>query len=201
MYIYSFLDYSETKILRILNSELADTLGNLLSRACAKTLNPQQIFPKLHKEEMRELLEMEVGKILVEKLAELGEKCHQNYSVNNFHLVVDAVMSALHAANNFFESTKPWELKKGNETQIRKLETIISITMEALKISGIILQPIIPNMTCNLLNRLNVPEKERSWKYTTLMLRQKSLSLKDLESNILFKRIILEEKPTNKRKV
>lgn len=145
---------------------------------------------------------MEIGKILVEKLAELGEKCHQNYTANNFHLVVDAVISALHAANNFFETTKPWELKKGNETQIRKLETIISITMEALKISGIILQPIIPNMADNLLNRLNVPDKERSWKYTTLMLRQKSSSLQNLESNILFKRIILEEeKPTNKRKI
>lgn len=43
---YIFTDYSETKAIRILNSELADSLGNLLNRCTATTLNPGHIFPK-----------------------------------------------------------------------------------------------------------------------------------------------------------
>ncbi|KRT86848.1 tRNA synthetase, partial [Oryctes borbonicus] len=38
-------NYSEEKLRRILNSELADTLGNLLNRCCGATVNPGQIFP------------------------------------------------------------------------------------------------------------------------------------------------------------
>ena len=41
-----WIDYSETKAVRILNAELADTLGNLLNRCSSTTVNPDQIFPK-----------------------------------------------------------------------------------------------------------------------------------------------------------
>lgn len=51
-----FLDYSDTKIKNILNSELADSFGNLLSRCCGKVLNPDQQFPKLHYDIFENLL-------------------------------------------------------------------------------------------------------------------------------------------------
>lgn len=35
------------KVSALLNAELADTYGNLLSRVAAPTLNPQQVFPVL----------------------------------------------------------------------------------------------------------------------------------------------------------
>lgn len=177
-----------------------------MSRACAKTLNPGQIFPQIHNEHLSELIKLDACKALIEKLTELPAKCHQNYTSYNFYLVVDSVMSALHAANNFFETTKPWELKNGDEDATKKLETIISLTMEALRISGTILQPIVPDYTSKLLKRLNIPQDQRVWKDTKLYLRKVSHNLVDLESNILFKRIILEsekqvkpEKPKNKR--
>lgn len=138
--------------------------------------------------------------MLIEKLTELPEKCHQNFTTYNFYLVVDAVMSALHAANNFFETTKPWELKNGDEVATKKLETIISLTMEALRISGIVLQPIIPDYTSRLLQRLNIPQNLRVWKDTKLYLRKVPHNLVDLESNILFKRIILETEKQEKPK-
>lgn len=189
-----------------MNSELADTFGNLLSRACAKTLNPQQEFPQIHNEHLSELLKLDSCKLLIERISEVPKKCRHDFIAYNFHHVVDSVMGLLHAANNFFEITKPWELKNGNDEAKHKLATIISLTMEALRISGIILQPIIPDFTDKLLKRLNVPEHQRFWKDTKLYLRQVPHSLVDLENNILFKRIILEtennekpSKPTNKR--
>lgn len=51
--------------MRILNSELADTLGNLLSRACAKSVNKRQISPALDRAEFEKLLQMDVTKNLV----------------------------------------------------------------------------------------------------------------------------------------
>ncbi|XP_033096238.1 methionine--tRNA ligase, mitochondrial-like, partial [Anneissia japonica] len=46
--LHSDGDYSEAKMVAILNAELADTFGNLLSRVTAKSLNPDQIFPEFH---------------------------------------------------------------------------------------------------------------------------------------------------------
>lgn len=109
-------------------------------------------------------------------------------------------MALLHASNNFFESAKPWELKNGNDDAKRKLETIISLTMESLRVSGIILWPIIPDFSEKLLRRLNIPSDQRNWKDTKLLLRKVPHSLVDLESIILLKRIILEsEKPVQKQ--
>lgn len=70
-----FSDFSHVKALRILNSELADTLGNLLSRACAKSLNPQLIYPACHAEYLSTLLqELDAAKRLQETLLQLPGK-------------------------------------------------------------------------------------------------------------------------------
>lgn len=70
-----FADFSHVKALRILNSELADTLGNLLSRACAKSLNPQHIYPACHGEHLSTLLlELDAAKRLQETLLQLPGK-------------------------------------------------------------------------------------------------------------------------------
>ncbi|KAH8384148.1 hypothetical protein KR009_012255 [Drosophila setifemur] len=161
-------DYSHVKAMRILNSELADTLGNLLSRACAKTLNPRQIYPSAHAEHLADLLQsLDAAKRLQESLLQLSERCSSHYECNHFHLVADTAMAALHAANNFFESSRPWELKTGaagggNEP---RLETIIAVTMDALRLCGIVLQPIIPQLATRLLDKLSVPAPQRGWNY------------------------------------
>lgn len=189
------------KILRYLNAELADTFGNLLSRACAKTLNPHQKFTAVHSDQLSELIKLDSCKVLLEKVSELPEACHHHYSLYNFHLVVDSVMNTLHATNNFFETTKPWELKNGDEEATKRLESIVSLTLESLRVCAIILQPIIPDFTNRLLQRLNVPQDLRFWKDTKLNIRKVPNNLVDLESNILFKRIILEseKQPQNKK--
>lgn len=41
-------DYNDEKVIAYLNSELANNLGNLLSRCTAKSLNPRQLFPAMY---------------------------------------------------------------------------------------------------------------------------------------------------------
>ncbi|XP_030563680.1 methionine--tRNA ligase, mitochondrial isoform X1 [Drosophila novamexicana] len=160
-------NYSHVKALRILNSELADTLGNLLSRACAKSLNPQQIYPEPHVEHLPHLLhDVDAAKRLQEALLQLEGRCEQHYEGNHFHLVADTAIAALHAANNFFECAKPWELKAGGSSpNPPRLQTIIAMTMDALRLCGIVLQPMMPQLTSRLLDKLNVPTSQRSWRH------------------------------------
>ncbi|KAH8326261.1 hypothetical protein KR067_004547 [Drosophila pandora] len=200
-------NYSHVKALRILNSELADTLGNLLSRACAKTLNPRQIYPSAQAEHLAEILGcLDAAKRLQESLLLLSERCAQHYESNHFHLVADTAMATLHAANNFFETSRPWELKKGaagsNEP---RLETIIAMTMDALRLCGIVLQPIIPQLATRLLDKLSVPATQRGWNYLAESFANTahqggSRQLNEQSSAMLFQRILEENREREERK-
>jgi methionyl-tRNA synthetase len=135
-------------------------------------------------------------------MVELPDIARKFYSEYSFHLVVDSVMSTLHAANGFFESAKPWEFKNSKEqTDKAKLDTIISITLECLRICGIVMQPIVPNYSSKLLERLNVSQELRFWKDTKLNLPKTSRPLVNLNSNVLFQKIIIADEKEKKDKV
>lgn len=55
----------------ILNAELADTLGNLLSRCCGSTLNPNQVFPNIEPQVFEDLFTLDVTQKLIENLTYL----------------------------------------------------------------------------------------------------------------------------------
>lgn len=191
-HLFDVTDYSDTKAMRILNSELADTFGNLLSRACGKAINAQQIVPEIDRDELNDILKVDVSRRLIDLLNETPSQCEHHIDAFNFYLLVDDVIKVLHTANNFMETFKPWELAKDPSAQ-RRLNTILRIVFETLRITGIILQPIVPQMCARLLDKINVDQGHRTWNDLKLDLllpidasRVRTLS----EDNvILFKRI------------
>lgn len=69
--LFIYLDYSEEKIGCILDAELANTVGNLLSRCSSKALNPKQVFPAIDLEAFQEIASKDVTKKLIELVASL----------------------------------------------------------------------------------------------------------------------------------
>ena len=126
---------------------------------------------------------------------------------------MDAVIKVLHVANLFFENTKPWELRKKPESQ-KELDVILHITMETLRICGIILQPIIPEMTTKLLDKLQIGKDCRSWQHCetpSWRLKGAIYETKNIQSGkfVLFQRIYekkvaqnvqAEQKPVQEKK-
>lgn len=157
-----YTDYSDTKLRRILNSELADTLGNLLSRGCARTVNTQQRFPRLDRTAFESHIQpLDVTQRLVRLVAELPDKCYAHYKAGNFYLAVDACIEVLHTANNFFETLRPWELRKSGD--IAALDAALGVTLETLRVCGILLQPVVPALSGQLLDKLSVSAEQRMW--------------------------------------
>lgn len=107
--------------------------------------------------------------------------------------MADAVIANLHLTNNFFETLKPWELKK-EESRRKELDSILLLTMESLRISSIVFQPMIPGLTAQVLDKLNV--KNRHWDSSTNFLWEQektpfqSRPLKSEISAVLFRRIL-----------
>ncbi|XP_059045502.1 methionine--tRNA ligase, mitochondrial [Achroia grisella] len=197
-------NYSEKKLINVANSELADTLGNLASRCCGATLNPRQEFPALHAAELMACSQEEVTSQLLLQVEKLPDICYDYYRNYQFYKAVDAVIHVLHLANLFFETQRPWELRKQVENQ-KKLDVVLHITMETLRICSIILQPIIPDMMCKLLDKLQIPKNARNWQHCTTpswRIEGAIYETKNIQSGkfVLFQRIYTDKKDVHKKK-
>lgn len=160
---HSDTNYSETKIHRMLNAELADTLGNLLSRCCAKAVNAEQVFPVFYHKSLESFNDSS-AQDLINATSKLPGKVKPEFIEGYFYRGIDCIMECLSAANAFMQFQKPWELARGDDSISKeKLSTVLHIIMEVLRVSGILLKPIIPNLSSKLLTRLGVPEPERQW--------------------------------------
>lgn len=97
---------------------------------------------------------------------------------------------------------KPWELKKSDTTK-SDFEAVLHLTMETLRVCGIILQPIIPNLSNDLLNKLYVSVEERKWMHVKPFSWENINDLKTRnisgETEPLFRRIILEKDKKRKK--
>ena len=84
---------------------------------------------------------------------------------NNFEAYksLDEIMSCLRQANAFIQRHEPWYLIKDKD-QEPWLETVLYVAMETLRICGILMQPVIPEMAKRLLCRLGVEESDRTLK-------------------------------------
>ncbi|XP_048001718.1 methionine--tRNA ligase, mitochondrial [Leguminivora glycinivorella] len=161
--LHSDANYSETKLINIVNSELADTLGNLVSRCCGAALNPRGEFPALHETEAAQLATRDVTQALLTRVERLPDQCREYYSTYQFYKAVDEIIATLHACNLFFEALKPWELRKENRQ--RELDVVLHLALETLRVSAIVLQPVIPQLATSLLDRLQIPKDCRSWEH------------------------------------
>lgn len=189
---FCIIDYSSTKITNVLNSELADTLGNLVNRCAGKTINPSREFPDPAK--YWNVLQSQVANETREALQSLGERARGSYEEYNLHHVVDAVMSALHSANKMVNHHEPWHLRKrvDDADSMRELKAVISLALENSRIAALTLYPIAPRLSGGLLDFLNIPKESRTWTDTAPeYLSKSSLKERHIEHNsvILFKKI------------
>lgn len=193
--------FNEQKMLNLLNAELADTLGNLLSRCTGKVINPDQVFCTIDDEEfhMRCLPE---GKLLVKLVRALPEIVGKHYSDFNYYHGLEAIMATMRSANQFMQIQKPWELAR-DPTSKKHLDTVLGVTLETLRVGGILLQPVIPDLSDRLLTQLSIPDDKRYWSdvrepFAALTGRQQKGGHKlTPTSSVLFQRIRSELKKSS----
>ncbi|XP_056133409.1 methionine--tRNA ligase, mitochondrial [Lampris incognitus] len=163
-------DYNNDKVVKLLNAELADSLGGLLNRCTASSLNPAQVYPYF----CRELFPSEqIGGFrgravaedyhLLEAVKGLPSVAKQHYESMNVYKALEAIGGCVRQTNGFVQRHKPWKLDRGDSEDQRWLDTIIHVSFECLRMYGTILQPVVPEISDKLLSRLGVLPGERSW--------------------------------------
>jgi len=153
-------NFSEKSMIQILNLELADTLGNLLNRCSSSKVNKDQVIPQYpYPSDDKSALTQDIHD-LMEKSSHIVRDAYDSF---NFYQGIVQIMTLLRLVNQFVQEQQPWKLK--NDEDKEKLKWILSTSFEVLRISGILLQPIVPNLATKLLDKMNIELEERQWKF------------------------------------
>ena len=186
-------DFSEANVSVRFVSELADTLGNLVGRCTGKSLLPERkielLGPGMTHHPYNKFLSDEDWKMIA-AVRELATEVEVHYNNYEFGQGIEKIMDLLRDANGYFSSNEPWTLRKrlregGSEVREddqMRLDIVVYITLECVRISGILLQPIIPNSSDQLLNHLDVPKNDRTLESAKIYGRQRQNNNKNSEN-------------------
>ncbi|XP_065226667.1 methionine--tRNA ligase, mitochondrial-like [Planococcus citri] len=188
-------NYSEPQVINMLNADLANTLGNLLNRCTSKSVNLQQVYPSFDQDQFGEVLGNHPYRLkcLSDSVYKLQKAISQPYQELHFYKGIYEVLNVLYLANAFFEQCKPWEMKKIPE-QAANLSMVLHITMEVLRICGIALLPIVPEISHQLFRKLNISPSRTGWKNMKPSWLDITVKCEDIpltnESIVLYRKIV-----------
>uniref|UniRef100_A0A7E4VJR1 Methionine--tRNA ligase, mitochondrial n=1 Tax=Panagrellus redivivus TaxID=6233 RepID=A0A7E4VJR1_PANRE len=147
-------NFTMTKAVNMVNADLVNNLGNLLSRCSVPKLNPKQRYPAFDVEVMEHELKA-TGEKLVFDLQALPEKVSKCYDDLLFYRGLEHIFDQVRNTNAFFEVHKPWKLKGADRS------TVLFLTYETVRVASLLLQPIVPDFANRALTRLGLSPAER----------------------------------------
>ena len=149
-------NFTNELLISTINVDLANTLGNLVSRTTAMS---QKYFGGA-------LATGGEGADLDGELKALAAEVIANYEKQmdrfQFSVALNEIFRLLDRANKYIDETAPWILAKSEDTKARLL-TVMKNLCECIRISAILISPMMPDTAKSILDLLGVPENGRGW--------------------------------------
>ncbi|XP_027590102.2 methionine--tRNA ligase, mitochondrial [Pipra filicauda] len=174
-------DYYDEKVVKLLNSELADALGGLLNRSTAPSINPSNTYPRFSEPCFPKVLDSReakgMGRVsaedyeLVAAVASLPVQVAGYFEGFQIYKALECIAQCVRQTNGFFQRHRPWKLDRRDTAERLWLDTILHVTLECLRVYGMLLQPVVPHMADKLLSRLAVEPGERGLSDLTFLAR------------------------------
>ena len=171
-------NFSEEALISRTNTDLANTLGNLVNRTISmahKYFDGIVTNPKV---------EEEIDKELKNKVIALKDVVDEKMNELKVNEAIEEIMEVLRSCNKYIDETTPWTLAK-DESKKERLATVLYNLLESIRICAILLSPFIPDTSNKILEQLNT--KEMSYESIEFGLLEENLKLN--EPKILFNRI------------
>lgn len=136
-------NYSHEAIVNRINADLANDLGNLAQRSLsmvAKNLDGKVPLLGEMSDADREILGAAY---------DLPDKARAAMKDFALHTMLSDIWRVVADANRYFASEEPWAKRKNDPV---RFETVLAVTLEVLRVVGIMVQPIMPEASAKLLD-------------------------------------------------
>lgn len=146
--------YSHDAIIARMNAELANDLGNLAQRSLS--MINKNCGAKIPRKGPLISADEEMLGAAYSLLTEVRAQ-HEAYAISK---AMDAIWRVVADCNRYFAGQEPWALKKSDPA---RMETVLWVTAEVLRVVGLLIQPYVPASAGKLLDLLSVPFGQRSF--------------------------------------
>lgn len=143
-------NFSAEALIERTNIDLANDLGNLLSRSTAMFAQyfggefPEEREAGEHDDELRSTLE------------EMATNYHEHLEAMEFHLALEDLWKLVRRSNKYIDETEPWVLGRGEGSKAR-LASVLENLLEVLRHIALAIYPFMPETSEKMLASLKVP--------------------------------------------
>ena len=156
-------DYSRASLIRRMNVELANDLGNLAQRTLSFVAkNAGGVMPKRGEWTPEDEVLMHFAKNLVgpndggNVEGELGQYINDQA----FNIALETIWECIRKGNAYIDKQAPWTLKK---TDPVRMEAVLANLLDLLRVVATALSPFMPDGMAKMLDQLGVPEDARDF--------------------------------------
>lgn len=151
-------DFAKEAMVRRINSDLANGIGNLAQRSlsqiaknCVGAVPNHGAFT-------------DADKGLLNAAQNALVLVRQEMDVQAFHKALDQIWAVIAMADRYVDEQAPWALKK---TDAARMETVLYVLAETLRHLGVLIQPFMPQAASALLDQLSIPADARTFAHLT----------------------------------
>ena len=130
------------------NSDLANTLGNLVNRTVAMT--NKYFGGEVMSADVTEDIDNELKTLAVDTVAKV-DKLFSEYRVSD---TLEAIFALAKRCNKYIDETMPWALAKDEEKKAR-LGTVLYNLLEGIRFTAVLLSPFMPETAQKIFEQIN----------------------------------------------